>query len=337
MAKQTNPAKKYVNEEISRLSAMDGKHGELSSMSRNLNLLALQGKLAPVFHREAEIEAIQKMLLRRTKPNALLVGPAGCGKTAIAEALAIFLSKVKVEWLSAQAQADRDYDRAYEKWRNNPANFTPDTGEVIVPAPTRTEVPKHPLCEAVIYDLSMNSLVAGTKYRGEFEEKLQGIINACKRDANIILFIDEIHQMNTIGQSEGSGGMGQILKPALARAEVRVIGATTTEESAILKKDKALARRFSDVEVRPLVGEKAISTAESILRDYEKFHSVAVAEVTAEQILEMVTFHVGGVFPNNFIDAIDEAMSGARFDGKTSIGLREIKQTLSRMTGNIIL
>jgi ATP-dependent Clp protease ATP-binding subunit ClpA len=131
--------------------------------------------------------------------------------------------------------------------------------------------------------------------------------------------------------------MGQILKPALARAEVRVIGATTTEESAILKKDKALARRFSDVEVRPLVGEKAISTAESILRDYEKFHSVSVAEVTAEQILEMVTFHVGGIFPNNFIDAIDEAMSGAKFDGKTSIGLREIKQTLSRMTGNIII
>jgi hypothetical protein len=62
-----------------------------------------------------------------------------------------------------------------------------------------------------------------------------------------------------------------------------------------------------------------------------------VAEVTAEQILEMVTFHVGGIFPNNFIDVIDEAMSGARFDSKTSIGLREIKQTLSRMTGNIII
>lgn len=128
-----------------------------------------------------------------------------------------------------------------------------------------------------------------------------------------------------------------ISRPALASAEVRVVGATTTEESAILKKDKALARRFSDVEVRPLVGEKAVSTADSVLRDYEKFHSVAVKDTTAEQILELVNFHIGGVFPNNFIDVIDEAMSGARFMGIQSISMVEIKKTLSRMTGHIIL
>ena len=83
-----NIAKKYINEEIDRLNCMNQRNRTLSRMARNLNLLALRGDLAPVFHREKEVESIQKLMLRRTKPNALLVGVAGCGKTAIAEALA---------------------------------------------------------------------------------------------------------------------------------------------------------------------------------------------------------------------------------------------------------
>lgn len=323
-----NVAKKYINEEIDRLRSLDSQNHALSSMARNLNLLALRNDLSPVFHRESEVDAIQKLLLRRTKPNALLTGPAGCGKTAIAEALAIHIAHLRAEWLSEDAKADREYSKAYKAWMERDCDMD---------EPVRREVPKPPLCDVVIYDLSMNALVSGTKYRGEFEEKMQKIMECCKRNKDIVLFIDEIHQIGEIGASEGATNMGQILKPALARAEIRVIGATTTEESAILKKDKALARRFSDVEVRPLVGDKALSTADNILHDYEVFHGVTVKDVTAEQILEMVNFHVGGVFPNNFIDVIDEAMSGARFEGKTMIRLPEIKTTLSRMTGNIIL
>lgn len=326
-----NVAKKYINEEIDRLNSMNQRHRSLSDMSRNLNLLALKGDLAPVFHRESEIEAIQKMMLRRTKPNALLIGVAGCGKTAIAEALAIHIANQRTEYLSEKAKAEREYDRALSKCATDPV-----TGEVL-DAPMMREVPKPPLCDAVIYDLPINTLVAGSKYRGEFEEKLQNVINDCKKDKNIILFIDEIHQMNDAGKAEGACSMGQILKPAMARAEVRVIGATTTEESAILKKDKALARRFSDVEIRPLVGDKALSTAQSILADYERFHGVTVQGINSDQILEMVNFHVGGVFPNNFIDCIDEAMSSVKFEGKKFVTATDIKQTLSRMTGNIIL
>ena len=297
-----NIAKKYYNEEISRLNSINNRYEELSGVARNLNLLALQDKLAPVFHREAEIEAIQKLMLRRTKPNALLTGPAGCGKTAIAEALAIHIAHMRVAWCNEDAKAQREYDKAYSKWLDT------EGGE----EPVRKEVPKPPLCDAVIFDLSMNAMVSGSRYRGDFEEKLQKIMNICKREPNIILFIDEIHQMCEMGKADGASGMGQILKPALAR-------------------------RFSDVEIRPLCGEKALSTAGCILADYEKFHGVSVREVSAENILEMVNFHIGGVFPNNFIDVIDEAMSGARYEGHTSIGLREIKATLSRMTGNIIL
>lgn len=323
-----NIAKKYYSEEISRLDGMNSRLSALASMSRNLNLLALEGGLAPVFHREAEVEAIEKLLLRRTKPNVLLTGPAGCGKTAIAEALAIHIANQKVQWECEDAKADREYSKAYKAWMERDCDMD---------EPVRCKVPKPPLCDVVIFDLSMNALVSGTRFRGDFEEKLQSIMDDCKKDSNIVLFLDEIHQINTIGMAEGAGGMGQILKPALARAEIKVIGATTTEESAILKKDKALARRFSEVEVRPLIGNEATETADSILKDYEKFHHISVKDVTAEQVLEMVNFHIGGVFPNNFIDVIDETMSGAKFEGQPSIGLDSIKKTLSRMTGNIIL
>lgn len=332
-----NIAKKYFNEEISRLSAINNRNSALSGVARNLNLLALQDKLAPVFHRENEVCAIMKMMLRRTKPNALLTGPAGCGKTAIAEALAIHIANQRVAWASEDAKAQREYDKAMDKWNAVEHDIDPETGEVIGFVPTRREVPKPPLCDAIIYDLSMNSMLSGSRYRGDFEEKLQNIMNICKDNPNIILFIDEIHQMCEIGKADGASGMGQILKPALARAEVRVIGATTTEESALLKKDKALARRFSEVEVLPLAGSTAIETADNILHDYEKFHSVSVVGVNAEQILEMTNYFVGGVFPNSFIDVIDESMSCARFDGKTAIGLAEIKKTIGRMTNNIIL
>ena len=326
-----NIAKEALRNEIARLENVNCKLRDLSKHGRNLNLQALSGDIAPVFNREAEVESIMKLLLRRTKPNILLTGPAGCGKTAIAEALASYIANQRLEWVAKQDKANGAYRRALRE-----CEVDEETGELLNP-PAEPSIPKPPLCDAIIYELSMNSMVSGTKYRGEFEEKLENILALCKADRNVILFIDEIHQINTIGGSEGASNMGQILKPAMARAEVRIIGATTTEESAILKKDKALARRFSELEVRPLTGETAVTTAESILADYEKYHGVKARGITAKNILEMVNFHIGGVFPNNFIDAIDEAMSGAKYEGATAITMEEIKATVGRMSGHIIL
>ena len=331
-----NIAKKYINNEISYLRQFNNSAGDVSKFGRNLNLCALEGTIAPVFNRENEVRAIQKIMMRRTKPNVLLTGPAGCGKTAIAEALAYHLAYQKAEYMAKKAKIERDYEKALADWEEN-AEVDAVTGELL----NRPEMPtitEPPLLNAIVYELSMNSMVSGSKYRGDFEEKMENIIKVCRRNPEIILFIDEIHQMGAIGQAEGASNMAQILKPALARADIRIIGATTTEESSILKKDKALARRFCDIEVCPLVGETAIATAESILRDYQKFHKLSITkELNGKVILEMVNYHIGGVFPNNFIDVIDETMSGAKFDGLTSIGLPEIKATLSRISGNVIL
>lgn len=299
----------------------------LAQYGRNLNLLATKDNaLAPCFSREKEIVEIQKILMRRTKPNVLLTGPAGCGKTAIAEGLAITLMEKYIRY-----QFDLiKWERKMSKWLND----HPDAGRKDYPV----EKPKEPIMsKAIIYDLSMNALLSDSKYRGEFEEKIQNILNEVKNHPDVILFIDEIHQINAIGNSEGATSMGQILKPALARADVRVIGATTTEESAMLKTDKALARRFSEVLVSPLTGDRANETATKILDNYSEFHGVKVEGLAAPTILELVQYHVGGVFPNNFIDCIDECMSGARFDGKSVIGKNEIAETISRLSGHIVI
>ena len=103
------------------------------------------------------------------------------------------------------------------------------------------------LQDAVIYELHLNTLVAGTKYRGDFEEKLQNIIKLLKKYPHVILFIDEIHQMIGAGKSEGSIDVSSVLKPYLARGEIRCIGATTIDEyEKYIEKDRALETSFSD-------------------------------------------------------------------------------------------
>jgi ATP-dependent Clp protease ATP-binding subunit ClpA len=319
-----NVAKKYVEEEIMRLRRFDQSVHDLSKYARNLNLATLQNKIGPVYNRETIIADVQRILCRRNKANILLTGSAGCGKTAIAEGLAREIVFSKVKWNSDRAKAERASNKEVD----------PETGEML----DYVEPPKPMFADYIIYDLPLNALVAGSKYRGEFEEKLQEIMNICERHSNIILFIDEIHQIVEAGRAEGASGAGQILKPAMARGDIRIIGATTTEEVAFIRKDKALSRRFSEVIVPQLEGEAAVTCIENVLVDYSTYHNIKCENISAQHLINQVTdFLPYSVFPNNVIDVIDETLASAKFDGLSSVNMTHINATLSRMTGSIIL
>lgn len=316
---------------------MDKACPNIAKYSRNLNLLWLNGQLDPCYHRNIPLAQIQKILLRKSKANVLLTGPAGCGKTAIAEGLAAVLAERRVVYAAACAKAKKAHKAAVTKWEEDyPDGYEPDSEEYH-PQPEYTEPPKSPLCDCVIYDLSLNALISGTRYRGECEERLQDVLNECKANPNVILFVDEIHHISTVGKTEGSVSVGQILKPALARNDVRLIGATTTEEKASIFEDKALARRFSEVEVAPLTGSAAEDTARRILENYCRFHKIR-AEVSADDLLAQVQCWLSHcVFPDNFINVVDETLAGAVFDGLEAVDMTHFQAVLSRMTGETIL
>lgn len=319
-----NVAKKYIEEEIARLRRFDQSVHALAKYARNLNLAALQNKIGPVYNRETVIADVQRILCRRNKANVLLTGSAGCGKTAIAEGLAREIAFSKAKWNSDRARAERASGKEIDAV----------TGEILDYA----EPPMPMFADYIIYDLPLNALVAGSKYRGEFEEKLQEVMNICGQHPNIILFIDEIHQIVEAGKAEGSSGAGQILKPAMARGDIRIIGATTTEEAAFIRKDKALDRRFSEVIVPQLVGEAAVTCIENVLADYAAYHGIKCEDISAQHLVNQVAYFLpNSVFPNNVIDVIDETLASAKFDGLSSVNMTNINTTLSRMTGSIIL
>lgn len=325
------------NEALAYYKKMDNTCPNIAKYSRNLNLLWLKGQLDPCYHRDTLLIQIQKTLLRKNKANVLLTGPAGCGKTALAEGLAAVLAERRVVYATACAKAKKAYKAATAKWEADyPDGYEPDSEEYH-PQPEYIEPPKSPLCDCVIYDFSLNALISGTRYRGEFEERLQEVLNECRANRNIILFCDEIHHIATIGKTEGSVSMGQILKPALARNEIRIIGATTTEEKEEIFADKALARRFSEVEVLPLTGAAAEDTAQRILDHYCRFHKIRT-EVSADTLLTQVQCNLShGVFPDHFINVVDETLAGAAFDGLDVVDMTQFQAVLARMTGETIL
>lgn len=284
--------KKYKTE----LLDFDADNENLSKYSRNLNFLALNGELAMTYNREKEVDEIRTILLRRTKPNPLLIGQTGCGKTAIVEELA---RQFVHEHLAT----------------NNP--YTP-----------------------IIYDLSLNSLVSGTKYRGDFEERLQKILEIVSENRNIIVFIDEIHQLNSIGNTpEGATSAGQILKPALARGEIRCIGATTIEEhKKYISVDKALNRRFSIVNITPLIGENRNTCIKNILNEYGQYFKIDTTAVKVDTLISILDNCIPHtVFPDNIVDIIDETLAIAKYNNKTFITDTEIKQTASKQHNILIV
>ncbi|MBG9979084.1 ATP-dependent Clp protease ATP-binding subunit [Ruoffia tabacinasalis] len=237
----------------------------LDQYSTNLNERYQQGKLDKIIGREQEIEEIIRVLSRKAKNNAILIGLPGVGKTAIVEGLV-----QKIE---------------------------------------QGLVPKN-LKDKAVYNLDMSSLVAGAKYRGEFEERLKAVLNDV-RDSNdkIILFIDEIHTIVGAGKTEGSMDAGNILKPMLARGELRCIGATTQDEyRENIEKDKALERRFQRIHVSEPTVDEAIDILSGVKDSYEVYHGVEITEDAVIAAVNLSNRYMTDRFlPDKAIDLMDEA------------------------------
>lgn len=174
--------------------------------------------------------------------------------------------------------------------------------------------------------LDMTTVVAGTKYRGQFEERIRAILNELKKNPNIILFIDEIHNIVGAGSAAGSMDAANMLKPALARGEIQCIGATTLDEyRQNIEKDGALERRFQKVIVEPTTPEETLQILQNIKEKYEEHHNVTYTDEALEACVKLTDRYITDRnFPDKAIDAMDEA--GSRVHLKNITVPKEIEQ-----------
>ncbi len=199
------------------------------------------------------------------------------------------------------------------------------------------EVPEN-LKDKRIVALDMASLVAGTKYRGEFEERLKQVLDAVKEEGNIILFIDELHTVIGAGAAEGSMDAANIMKPALARGEIRVIGATTTDEfRKHIEKDPALERRFAPVWVEEPDIETAIKMLKGLRPKLEEHHKVKITDEAIEAAVKLSKKYIQGRYlPDKAIDVLDEACARKKIEATySSPELTELKEKLHQLRAEL--
>lgn len=182
----------------------------------------------------------------------------------------------------------------------------------------------------IIYELSLSSLVAGTKYRGEFEEKFKKIIDKVKDLDNVIIFIDEIHNVIGAGGAEGAIDASNILKPYLARKDMTVIGATTIDEYyKHFEKDHAMNRRFSIVTLKENTKEETLEILKGIKGYYESYHQIKIDNVLLKELIELVDCHIKNrTYPDKAIDILDLSCVKAKF-------YHEKELTKNRIVGTI--
>ena len=247
----------------------------LEKFGRDLTKAAKNGEIDPVIGREKEIERVIQILSRRTKNNPVLIGEPGVGKTAVAEGLALEISKGSVPEI---------------------------------------------LRDKRVVSLDLTGMVAGAKYRGDFEERIKAAIYEVKQSGDVILFIDELHTIIGAGAAEGSADAANILKPSLARGDFQVIGATTLNEyRKYIEKDAALERRFQPVKIGEPTQEQAVEILKGLRDSYEAHHKVKITDEAIEAAVKLSSRYIADRYlPDKAIDLIDEGASKVRLASMTS-------------------
>ena len=195
------------------------------------------------------------------------------------------------------------------------------------------DVPEE-LLDKRILSLDLSGMVAGTKYRGEFEERIKNTLNEVKKDGNVILFIDELHTIVGAGSAEGAVDAANILKPALSRGEIRVVGATTLNEyRKYIEKDAALERRFQPVTVGEPTPETAIEILKGLRDKYESHHKLTITDEAIEAAVRLSVRYINDRFlPDKAIDLMDEAASRVRMDAESaSPELKSLEEKLAAL------
>ena len=265
----------------------------LAAYCVDLNEKATAGKIDPLIGRKAEVERTIQILCRRSKNNPLFVGDAGVGKTAIAEGLALRITKEGV----------------------------PDV-----------------LKTAKIFSLDMGSLLAGTRYRGDFEERVKAVLTELESDDAAILFIDEIHTI--IGAGATSGGAmdaSNLLKPALASGSLRCIGSTTYKEYRnVFEKDHALARRFQKIDIREPSVDDTVKILRGLKPYFEEYHSIRYTAEALRTAVELAARYINDrKLPDKAIDVIDEVGAAEMLKPESRrrkvIGVKEIEAVVAKI------
>ncbi|MBW2328487.1 MAG: AAA family ATPase, partial [Deltaproteobacteria bacterium] len=280
------------------------KEDALEKFTVNFAKRAAKGNIDPLIGRDSELQRMMQVLCRRRKNNPLLVGEPGVGKTAMAEGLALRIHEDKV---------------TRESEKPNRKKMVPDL-----------------LQGTELYLLDMGTLVAGTKYRGDFEKRLKAVVAAIEKKDNAILFIDEMHTIVGAGAtSGGSMDASNLLKPALQAGTIRCIGSTTYEEfKNHIEKDRALARRFQKIDIEEPSVLDTCAILKGLQSRYEEHHQVHYSKPAIQTTAELAHRYINDRFlPDKAIDVMDEVGASFRLAGKIgkTVSVRDVEHTVSKM------
>ncbi|MBW7986910.1 ATP-dependent Clp protease ATP-binding subunit [Lactobacillus helveticus] len=225
--------------------------------------------------------------------------------------------------------------------KNNPILVgEPGVGKTAVAEAIATEIVNKKVPEGLldkrVMALNMGSLVAGTKYRGEFEDRMKKILDEIAKDGKVILFVDEMHTLIGAGGAEGAIDASNILKPSLARGDIQMIGATTFDEyQKYIEKDQALARRFQQVRLNEPTKKDTLAILKGLRPKYEKFHHVTISDASLEDAVDLSSRYITNRFlPDKAIDLVDEASAAVKI--KTNVGSNKDLVQINEKIKNII-